>query len=166
MLAGPFAVYYGAMYTEALFILCVILCFYNSARHNYMAAGIAAAMASATRIVGCMLVFVLITYMFMETCAECRAKHNSEMKDNKEAGIIDKCMLTEEAGILIAGNISLASVIRTFIKNVIKEPKKLVAIMISPLGIFIYMNYLRYFVVIRGHFTTSRERGGHRKCFR
>ena len=48
MLAGPFAVYYGAMYTEALFILCVILCFYNSARHNYMAAGIAAAMASAT----------------------------------------------------------------------------------------------------------------------
>ena len=86
-----------------------------------------------------------ITYMFMETCAECRAKHNSEMKDNKEAGIIDKCMLTEEAGILIAGNISLASVIRTFIKNVIKEPKKLVAIMISPLGIFIYMNYLRYF---------------------
>lgn len=110
-----------------------------------MAAGIAAAMASATRIVGCMLVFVLITYMFMETCAECRAKHNSEMKDNKEAGIIDKCMLTEEAGILIAGNISLASVIRTFIKNVIKEPKKLVAIMISPLGIFIYMNYLRYF---------------------
>ena len=114
MLAGPFAVYYGAMYTEALFILCVI-------------------------------VFVLITYMFMETCAECRAKHNSEMKDNKEAGIIDKCMLIEEAGILIAGNISLASVIRTFIKNVIKEPKKLVAIMISPLGIFIYMNYLRYF---------------------
>ena len=98
MLAGPFAVYYRAMYTEALFILCVILCFYNSARHNYMA-----------------------------------------------AGIIDKCMLTEEAGILIAGNISLASVIRTFIKNVIKEPKKLVAIMISPLGIFIYMNYLRYF---------------------
>ena len=67
------------------------------------------------------------------------------MKDNREAGIIDKCMLTEEAGILIAGNISLASVIRTFIKNVIKEPKKLVAIMISPLGIFIYMNYLRYF---------------------
>ena len=63
MLAGPFAVYYGAMYTEALFILCVILCFYNSARHNYMAAGIAAAMASATRIVGCMLVFVLITYI-------------------------------------------------------------------------------------------------------
>ena len=92
-----------------------------------------------------MLVFVLIIYMFMETCAECRAKHNSEMKDNKEAGIIDKCMLTEEAGILIAGNISLASVIRTFIKNVIKEPKKFVAIMISPLGIFIYMNYLRYF---------------------
>ena len=46
---------------------------------------------------------------------------------------------------------SLASVVRTFIKNVIKEPKKLVAIMISPLGIFIYMNYLRYFVVIRGH---------------
>ena len=144
MLGGPFAVYYGAMYTEALFILCVILCFYNSARHNYMAAGIAAAMASATRIVGCMLVFVLITYMFMEVCAECRAKHNSKVMDNKEAGIIDKYMLTDEAGIMLAGNISLASVIRTFIKNVIKEPKKLVAIMISPLGIFIYMNYLRY----------------------
>ena len=87
MLAGPFAMYYGAMYTEALFILCVILCFYNSARHNYMAAGIAAAMASATT--NCWLLCLclcFITYMFMETCAECRAKHNSEMKDNKELG--------------------------------------------------------------------------------
>ena len=141
MLAGPFAVYYGAMYTEALFIMCVILCFYNSARHNYMAAGIAAAMASATRIVGCMLVLVLITYMFMEACSECRAKHNTEDK----ADIMDKHVLTDEAGVLLDGNISLVSAVRTFIENVIKEPKKLVAIMISPLGIFLYMNYLRHF---------------------
>lgn len=30
MFAGPCAVYYGSMYTESLFTMCVVLCFYNT----------------------------------------------------------------------------------------------------------------------------------------
>ena len=67
MLAGPCAVYYGAMYTEALFTMCVVLCFYNARKRNYMTAGVFAALASATRIVGCTLIVVLLIEMYIDS---------------------------------------------------------------------------------------------------
>ena len=48
------------MYTEAAFVMFIALFFYFSAKKKYLRAGIMAALASGTRIVGCILVFSLI----------------------------------------------------------------------------------------------------------
>lgn len=66
MLAGPCAMYFSSMYTEAMFTMCVVLCFYNAKRKNYLMAGVFAAFASATRIVGCTLIIVLLIQIYLE----------------------------------------------------------------------------------------------------
>ena len=57
MFAGPYSFYFGSVYTEAMFVLFIALFFYAAAKKKYLWAGLAAAFASATRIVGCLLVF-------------------------------------------------------------------------------------------------------------
>ncbi len=116
MFAGPCAVYYGSMYTESLFTMCVVLCFYNTKKKNYMMAGVSAAFASATRIVGCTLIVVLLTDMYV-----------SMYKQHRD----------EERRIVAA--------IKAFIKDVISDAGKLLALAICPLGIFVYMTFLRGF---------------------
>jgi len=116
MFAGPCAVYYGSMYTESLFTMCVVLCFYNTKKKNYMMAGVSAALASATRIVGCTLIVVLFTDMYV-----------SMYKQHRD----------EERRIVAA--------IKAFIKDVISDAGKLLALAICPLGIFVYMTFLRGF---------------------
>ena len=116
MFAGPCAVYYGSMYTESLFTMCVVLCFYNTKKKNYMMAGVSAAFASATRIVGCTLIVVLFTDMYV-----------SMYKQHRD----------EERRIVAA--------IKAFIKDVISDAGKLLALAICPLGIFVYMTFLRGF---------------------
>ena len=117
MFAGPCAVYYGSMYTESLFTMCVVLCFYNTKKKNYMMAGVSAAFASATRIVGCTLIVVLLTDMYV-----------SMYKQHRD----------EERRIVAA--------IKAFIKDVISDAGKLLALAICPLGIFVYMTFLRVLI--------------------
>lgn len=66
MFAGPYSFYFASMYTEAMFVMFIALFFYAAAKKKYMYAGIAAAFASATRIVGCLLVFALIVEMYQD----------------------------------------------------------------------------------------------------
>lgn len=60
MFAAPYAFYGASVYTEALFMLCIVLFFYNAWNKRFLAAGVCAALASATRIVGCLLVVPMI----------------------------------------------------------------------------------------------------------
>lgn len=121
MLAGPFAVYYGAMYTEAMFILCVILCFYNAKQGKWIAAGVFSAFASATRIVGCTLIVVLFTEMYI-------AQYNKEKKNTHKNNIK-----------------YYFYIFKNTIKNIFVDAKKLFSLAICPLGIFAYMTYLKWF---------------------
>lgn len=66
MFAGPYSFYFGSTYTEAMFVMFIVLFFYAAAKKKYMCAGFAAAFASATRIVGCLLVFSLIVEMYLD----------------------------------------------------------------------------------------------------
>ena len=66
MFAGPYSFYFGSVYTEAMFVLFIALFFYAAAKKKYLWAGLAAAFASATRIVGCLLVFALIVEMYLD----------------------------------------------------------------------------------------------------
>lgn len=112
MLAGPCAVYYGAMYTEALFTMCVVMCFYNARKRNYMTAGVFAALASATRIVGCTLIVVLLIEMYIDSY--------------KKQEVMSKRILYT-------------------VQDIIKDGRKLLSLALCPLGIFVYMAFLKHF---------------------
>ena len=70
MFAGPYSFYFSSVYTEAMFVLFIALFFYAAAKKKYLWAGFAAAFASATRIVGCLLVFALIVEMYLDLTAD------------------------------------------------------------------------------------------------
>lgn len=111
MLAGPYSFYMAGMMTEAMFAMFIVLFFYCCKKKKYMLAGIMAACASATRIVGCILVFSLVIEMYQDICP---------------------------------GRISVSG-IRKYIVEVLKTPKKMLSILVCPLGIFVYMTFLYFF---------------------
>lgn len=59
LLAFPTAFYFGAIYSEALFLLLVVLVFWFTKKGNLLLAGVFAALASATKIQGALLVIFL-----------------------------------------------------------------------------------------------------------
>lgn len=115
MFAGPYSFYFGSVYTEAMFVLFIALCFYCCAKKRYILAGLMAALASATRIVGCLLVFVLIVEMYLDMVQETGREGEKPLK------------------------------IKAFVLKMLKSPERIFAVMLSPLGAFCYMTFLRFF---------------------
>ena len=64
MFAAPYTFYCAYMYTEDMFIMFIALFFYFCQRKKFFTAGVMAAFASGTRIVGCTLVFPMIIEMY------------------------------------------------------------------------------------------------------
>ena len=61
----PTAFFFSAIYTESLFLALVVLSFYFAEKKNYMAAGIFGMFASATRLIGLIMVpCLLVKYLF------------------------------------------------------------------------------------------------------
>lgn len=60
LLVFPTSFYFGAIYTETLFLLLSILCMLMARRKKYLLAGVFAGLASATRILGLALFVVLV----------------------------------------------------------------------------------------------------------
>lgn len=60
ILLAPTAFYFSSFYTESLFLLLVVLCFYNARKHNFLLAGIVGGLAACTRIVGIFLIPALL----------------------------------------------------------------------------------------------------------
>ncbi len=69
MIAGPYAFYYMSMMTEAMFVMFTVLFFYFCRNKKYLLAGLMSACASATRIVGVLLVFSLLIELYMDISA-------------------------------------------------------------------------------------------------
>ena len=111
MMWGPYTFYCSSTYTEALFILFIALFFYSAVKKKYVVAGLMAAFASATRIVGCILVFALLIELYMD---------------------------------MVPGRVSLKG-IRTFAIQMVKEPKRMLSVLLCPFGAFAYMTFLRFF---------------------
>ena len=66
MMFAPYTLYFASTYTEALFVMFIVLFFYFSVQRRYFLAGIMSVFASATRIVGCTLVFALLVQMYID----------------------------------------------------------------------------------------------------
>lgn len=64
LLSFPTAFYFGSLYSESLFLLLTVGCFLAIKKKHYLAAGIIAALASATRIIGVLLMIVLFIELF------------------------------------------------------------------------------------------------------
>ena len=63
---APYMFYCSSTYTEAMFIMFIALFFYFCQQKKYVLAGCMSAAASATRIVGCVLVFALIVELYLD----------------------------------------------------------------------------------------------------
>lgn len=66
LLAFPTAFYFGSIYTESLFLLLTVGFFYLIRKQNFIAAGVLAALASATRIFGLLLLLVFIVELYFK----------------------------------------------------------------------------------------------------
>jgi len=66
LLAGPFSFYFATAYSESLFLLLTVIAFSRLQSRNYLAAGIAGAALAATRTVGVLFVFALLTEAVLE----------------------------------------------------------------------------------------------------
>lgn len=66
LLVFPTSFFFGALYTESLFFLCVIGAFLSAERHNWLLAGVFTACATATRIVGIFLVPALLIDLWLQ----------------------------------------------------------------------------------------------------
>jgi hypothetical protein len=66
LLAGPFSFYFAVPYSESLFLLLTVLAFVRLGRRDYLGAGLAAALLSATRTVGVLFVFAMLAELFAE----------------------------------------------------------------------------------------------------
>jgi Gpi18-like mannosyltransferase len=60
LLSFPTAFYFGAIYSEALFLLLVVLVFWSVKKDKFILAGVFAALASATKIQGALLFVFLV----------------------------------------------------------------------------------------------------------
>lgn len=77
---GIFSFYFTILYTESLFLLLLILCFYFLKKKNYLAMGLCGALLSATRGPGIMFVFVVLVNCIMEYFAKTK-KGNRSFKE-------------------------------------------------------------------------------------
>lgn len=93
---GLYSFYFSVLYTESLFLLLLTMCFYYMKKENYIAMGICGALLSATRSVGILFVFVILTDQIMQYMKS-RNKHSfidfivTTLK--KEKLILGTCMV-------------------------------------------------------------------------
>ena len=64
MMFGPYSFYSAAMMTEPMFVMFIVLFFWFCKNKKFVWAGVMSALASGTRIVGCILVFSLIIELY------------------------------------------------------------------------------------------------------
>ena len=114
MFMAPYTFYCAAMYTEAMFIMFIALFFRACQKRKYLLAGLFSALASASRIVGCTLVFALLVELYL---------------DYEERAQVQ----------------TLAKKVLGFVLDTIEQPKRVLGLMLCPLGTFSYMLYLYFF---------------------
>ncbi len=66
LISFPYSLFFSAVYSESLFLMCVVLCFYFAERKNWFLSGISGMLACADRFVGVAL-FPAIIVKYWET---------------------------------------------------------------------------------------------------
>lgn len=108
---APYSFYFASTYTEAMFVMFIALFFYCCEKKHFVLAGLMSALASATRIVGCLLVFALLAELYMD---------------------------------MVPGKVTFQG-IKTFVIKMLQTPRRILSVLLCPLGAFSYMAFLRFF---------------------
>ena len=143
LFAAPYMFYCSSTYTEAMFIMFIALFFYFCQQKKYVVAGIMSAAASATRIVGCMLVFALIVELYLDFV-------KSKAISSTKFTFASKSILKSSSSSALKSRDTASSKlpfyeIKKFLYQIFTTPKHLIAILLCPLGTFLYMTFLRFF---------------------
>ncbi len=109
MLSGPLSIYFTTFFTEVMFVLLTTLVFRALGRSNYLGAGLAAALLSATRIVG----------VFASLSLGIQALLDYRRRNGTWRGVVG---------------------------GLLGQPRLVLAIFISPLGLFAYMAFLHFWI--------------------
>lgn len=83
----PTSFYFGSIYTESLFLFLVLGTFYFIRKGNFLAAGVFSALASATRVLGLLLLPVLLVEIYMRIKKQ-EIKLHSEILTKAITGIL------------------------------------------------------------------------------
>lgn len=137
LFAAPYMFYCSSTYTEAMFIMFIALFFYFCQQKKYVLAGCMSAAASATRIVGCMLVFALIVELYLDFVNSASASEFADASKSNFASVL-KSQNAVSTKFTFYG-------IKEFLYQIIITPKHFIAILLCPLGTFLYMTFLRFF---------------------
>lgn len=77
LLLAPTAFFFTAFYTESIFLLFVVLAFYQARKKSFVSAGLFGALAAATRLVGIFLIPALLVEVWLQ-----RKSRKLSIKDN------------------------------------------------------------------------------------
>lgn len=147
LLLFPTSFFFGAYYTESLFLILVLNSFIMADKKKWLWAGIFAALASATRVIGILLVPALLIEYFLEnkTLFEIiKLLKDNTLKSTRKNRKILICYIKEKLSIKSIKSISL--------------------IMFGTIGLFSYMTYLwlryddpLYFFHVQAEFGGGRQ---------
>ncbi|MDH5533416.1 MAG: hypothetical protein OEX81_03250 [Candidatus Pacebacteria bacterium] len=141
LLTFPTSFFFGSFYTESLFLILVLQTFIFAEKKKWIWAGILIALASATKIVGILLVPALLIEYFL-----------------KDKNIFEIINLSKNKK---SRNTFIKSIKERFTKN---TPRHVLFIFIGSLGLLAYMNYLWlkfddpiYFFHVQSEFGGGRQ---------
>lgn len=140
LLTFPTSFFFGAFYTESLFLILVFLTFIMSNKKKWLWAGIFAGLASATRVIGILLVPALIIEYLLE--------------DKKIEEVIRE-LRNKKARLILFNKVKT---------KIIKKNYKLLLILLGSFGLVSYMSYLWlrfndpfYFFHVQAEFGGGRQ---------
>lgn len=146
LLLFPTAFFFGAVYTESLFLLLVVASLWSAERRQWLLAGLFAALASYTRLVGIFLIPALFAELLQSQLALSVAKNPS----------ISKNSISQITTQLLSPTFWL-TIIR-------KRTTALIGIAMGSFGLLLYMWYLQnifddsfYFYHVQSEFGSGRQ---------
>lgn len=140
LLLFPTAFFFGAMYTESLFFLLVVASLWLAERRQWLLAGLFAAFASYTRLVG----IFLLPALFAE--------------------LIQSQLVIHDPKITLSKAIKQLTSTRFWAKIIREQQPALIGIVMSSFGLLLYMWYLQsvfhdsfYFYHVQSEFGSGRQ---------
>ncbi len=141
ILLSPWSVFLASVYTESLFLLLLVLCFWFADKKLWWAAGISAALLSATRIVGVFIVPALLIELFVSYISQTSVILDAKLPKKQHGSRGSRFFVhTFTQWSLVWSQLMRKKTLLSFIQ---KELKNIAFIVAGVTGLLAYMLYLQ-----------------------